>query len=173
MGTDDTRVCLAAIAGSYGVRGEVRLKCFTADPAAVADYGALQSEDGAQRWQITLGKPVKGGYAAKLSGLRSKEAADALRGTRLYADRTALPDLPDDEFYHADLIGLSVRDTGGETLGRVKAVLNHGAADLLEVALKEQPGTALVPFTAAIVPTVDISAGVIIVDPPDGLFSDG
>ncbi len=164
------RVCVGAIAGSFGVKGEVRLKSFCADPEAIADYGPLSSEDGAATWDVRLTRPVKAGFAARLSGVSTKEAADALRGIRLYAPRDRLPDLPDDEFYHADLIGLDVVDTGGEVLGRIKAVLNHGAGDLLEVAGKGLKQPVLLPFTKAAVPTVDLSAGRVVADPPEGLF---
>ena len=88
---------------------------------------------------------------------------------RLYADRDKLPSLPDDEYYHADLIGLSVFDTGGTELGRVSSVQNHGAGDLLELQ-RPGKGNALLPFTLAIVPTVDLAAGRIVADPPEGLF---
>ena len=162
------RVTVAAIAGSFGVRGEVRLKSFTADPAAVGDYGPLAAEDG-RSFDVAITRAVKGGFAAKLSGVSTKEEADALRGVRLSAPRTALPALPDDEFYHADLIGLEVVDTGGAVLGTVKAVLDHGAGDLLELH-RPGGGTALLPFTRAAVPTVDLSAGRIVADPPDGLL---
>ena len=164
------RVCVGAIAGSFGVRGEVRLKSFCAEPEAIADYGPLASEDGAATWDVRLTRPVKAGFAARLSGVATKEAADALKGVRLYAPRDRLPDLPDDEFYHADLIGLEVVDTGGAVLGRVKAVLNHGAGDLLEVAGKGLKQPVLLPFTKAAVPTVDLSAGRVVADPPEGLF---
>jgi 16S rRNA processing protein RimM len=93
-----------------------------------------------------------------------------LRGTRLYAPRTALPALPDDEFYHADLLGLTALDTGGAELGKIAAVLNHGAGDLLELRGPGLKGSVLVPFTRAIVPTVDLATGRIIIDPPEGLF---
>ena len=164
------RVCVGAIAGSFGVKGEVRLKSFCADPEAIASYGALSSEDGAQTWDVRLTHPVKAGFAARLSGVTRKEAADALKGTRLYVDRDRLPHLPDDEFYHTDLIGLTVVDTGGATLGRVKAVLNHGAGDLLEIAGKNLKQPVLLPFTQVAVPTVDLTAGRLIADPPEGLF---
>ncbi len=164
------RVCVGAVSGAYGVRGEVRLKSFTAEPEAIASYGAVETEDGKQRFDIKLSRPVKGGFAAKLSGIVTKEAADALRGTRLYVDRTKLPDPDDDEYYHADLIGIAVHDTGGALIGHVKAVLNHGAADLLELRLPKSPKTVLLPFTLAAVPTVDIKAGKIVADPPEGLF---
>ena len=166
----DTRICVAAIAGAFGVRGDVRLKSFCAEPEALAEYGPLATEDGARRFTVTVTGRIKGGLSARLSGVTSKEAADALRGTRLYAPRDALPSLPDDEFYHADLIGLAVADTGGAELGHVRAVLNHGAADLLEVHGPGRKTTVLVPFTRAIVPTVDLAAGRIVVDPPEGLF---
>ncbi|MDD9923780.1 MAG: ribosome maturation factor RimM [Boseongicola sp.] len=164
------RVCVGAIAGAFGVKGEVRLKSFCAEPDAIATYGPLSSEDGKAEWTVRLTRPVKNGFAARLSGVASKEAADALRGVRLYAPRDSLPSLPDDEFYHADLIGLTVLDTGGTELGRVKAVLNHGAGDLLEIAGKGLKQPVLLPFTRAAVPTVDITSGRIIADPPDGLF---
>ena len=161
------RVTVAAIAGAFGVRGEVRLKSFTAEPEAVASYGPLSDGRG-REFEVTLGRPVKGGFAARLSGVTTKEQADALRGTRLTAPRAALPSLPDDEFYHADLIGLEVRDTGGARIGRVKAVLDHGAGDILEVA--REGGTALLPFTREVVPTVDLASGRLVADPPEGLL---
>ncbi|MEO1677689.1 MAG: ribosome maturation factor RimM [Pseudomonadota bacterium] len=164
------KVCLGAVAGSFGVRGEVRLKSFTAEPEDVAAYGPLETEDGARRFEVRLVKPVKNGFAARLSGVGTKEQADALRGTRLFAGRNSFPALGEDEFYHADLIGLEVRDTGGTLLGRVRAVHDHGAGDLLEIhgpALKQ---TVLLPFTRAAVPTVDVAAGRIVADPPEGLF---
>ncbi len=164
------RVCVGAIAGAYGVRGEVRLKSFCAEPEAIASYGALTTEDGTQSFDITLKGPIKNGFAARLKGVASKEAADRLKGTRLYASRDVLPDLPDDEYYHADLLGLTVFDTGGAELGRVKAVLNHGASDLLEVTVKGAKQPVLLPFTQVAVPTVDLAAGRILADPPEGLF---
>ncbi len=164
------RVCVGAIAGSFGVKGEVRLKSFCAEPDAIQTYGPLQSEDGAKTWDVRITRSVKNGFAARLSGVSTKDAADNLKGTRLFAPRDMLPELPDDEFYHADLIGLTVLDTGGTELGRVKAVLNHGASDLLEVAGKGLKQPVLLPFTQAAVPTVDVPAGRIIADPPDGLF---
>jgi len=168
--TAPDRVCVGAIAGSFGVRGEVRLKSFCADPEAIADYAPLFTEDGARSFDVTLSRPVKGGFAARLSGVTSKEAADALRGTRLFADRARLPSLPDDEFYHADLINLLVVDTGGAEIGHVRAVHNHGASDLLEIHGPGLKGPVLLPFTREAVPTVDLAAGRIVADPPEGLI---
>jgi 16S rRNA processing protein RimM len=163
------RVCVGAIAGAFGVNGEVRLKSFCAEPEAIADYAPLFTEDGGRHFDVVLGKPVSNGWSARLSGVKTREAAEALRGTRLFADRAKLPSLPDDEFYHADLIGLTVLDAGGIALGRVSAVLNHGAGDLLEIQ-RPGKGNALLPFTRAMVPTVDLAAGRIIADPPEGLW---
>ncbi|WP_428927815.1 ribosome maturation factor RimM [Marinibacterium sp. SX1] len=164
------RLCVGAIAGSFGVRGEVRLKSFCAEPEAIATYGPLATEDGAREFSVRIVRRVKNGFAARLGGVATKEQADALKGTRLYVDRDRLPAPADDEYYHADLIGLDVFDTGGTRLGRVKSVLNHGATDLLEIHGPGLKQTILLPFTLAAVPTVDLSAGRIIADPPDGLF---
>ena len=164
------RVCVGAVAGSFGVKGEVRLKSFCAEPEAVATYGPLSTEDGSASYEVKLTRPVKNGFAARLSGVMTKEAADALRGTRLYAPREKLPDLPDDEFYHADLINMTVYDTGGNELGQIRAVLNHGAGDLLEVHAPGQKQPVLLPFTRAAVPTVDLASGRVVADPPEGLF---
>ena len=169
---NEDKVCVGAIAGAFGVTGEVRLKSFCAEPEAIADYGALTSEDGKRQFNITISRPIKSGFAAQIQNVKDKEAADALRGVRLYADRSALPDLPDDEYYHADLIGLTVLDTGGVELGRVKNVLNHGASDLLEITSPNLREPALLPFTLEAVPTVDLKSRRIIADPPEGVFPD-
>ncbi|WP_371227597.1 ribosome maturation factor RimM [Roseovarius sp. 2305UL8-3] len=163
-------ICVAAIAGAFGVHGEVRLKSFTTVPEDVATYGRLSVEDGSRSFEVTLDRPIKNGFAARLSGIATKEQADALRGTQLFAPREALPGLPDDEYYHADLIGLSVYDTGGALLGTVKSVQNHGATDLLEIQGAGLKATVLLPFTMASVPTVDLASGRIVADPPDGVF---
>ena len=163
-------ICVGAIAGAFGIKGEVRLKSFTAEPDAIADYSPLCTEDGERAFTIKLDRPVKGGFAARLSGITTKEQADALQGTRLYAKRDQLPSLPDDEYYHADLIGLAVYDTGGKVLGHVKSVLNHGAGDILEIHGPEMKSTVLLPFTREAVPTVDLASGRIITDAPDGTF---
>lgn len=163
-------VCVAAIAGAFGVQGEVRIKSFTADPRAVEDYAPLLTEDGSKSYDLQIIREIKSGFAARLSGVITKEDADALKGTRLFAPRDRLPSLPDDEYYHADLIGLSVFDTGGAPLGTVHAVHNHGATDLLELRIAGQAKTVLLPFTMAVVPTVDLAAGRIIADPPEGVL---
>ena len=159
------RICVGAIAGAFGVRGEVRLKSFCTRAEDIATYGPLATEDGKRSFAVKLTRPVNGGLGARLAGVDTKEQADALKGTTLWADRAALPPLPDDEFYHADLIGLEVVDTGGVSLGRVRAVHDHGAGDILEIL--GPSGVLLVPFTRAAVPTVDLTAGRIVADPPE------
>jgi 16S rRNA processing protein RimM len=162
------QLCVGAISGSYGVRGEVRLKSFCAEPTAIAEYGPLYSEDGTRSFKVTLTRPVAGGLGARIAGVDTKEQADALKGITLFVSRDKFPSLPDDEYYHADLIGLEVRDTGGVLLGKVTAVHNHGAGDLLEVGVAGAT-SILLPFTMATVPTVDLGSGRIVVDPPEGL----
>ncbi|AFO89802.1 16S rRNA processing protein RimM [Phaeobacter inhibens] len=164
------QICVGAISGSYGVRGEVRLKSFCAMPEDIEDYSPLSTEDGSQTYTITLVRAIKNGFTARIGGIETKEQADALKGVRLFAPRERLPNLPDDEYYHTDLMGLEVYDTGGTLLGSVKSVQNHGASDLLEIAIPAESKTVLLPFTLAAVPTVDLASGRIIADPPDGVF---
>jgi len=164
------KICVGAIAGAFGVKGEVRLKSFCAVPEDIAGYSPLVLEDGRET-ALRLTGQIKNGLAARLEGVRNKEQADALKGKRLYAERTALPHLPDDEFYHADLLGLEVVDTGGAVLGKVAAVHNHGAGDLLEIRGKALKGSALLPFTREAVPTVDLTTGRIVCDAPEGVFT--
>ena len=168
--TQPERIIVGSIGGAYGVRGEVRVKSFTAVPEDIENYSPLTSVDGAQTYTLALLNPIKNGFIARIAEVATKEQADALKGTELYARRDQLPHLPDDEFYHTDLIGLAVFDTGGTQLGTVKAVQNHGADDLLEVITPGASATLLLPFTRAIVPTVDLATGKIVADPPEGLI---
>lgn len=167
---DKDLVCVGAIAGSFGVRGEVRIKSYCAIPEDIELYSPLTDETGTKTFSILLTRAIKNGFAARLADVETKEDGDALRGVRLFAHRDQLPSLPDDEYYHADLMGLAVFDTGGTQLGRVKSVQNHGASDLLEIEGPGIKGTVLLPFTLAAVPTVDLASGRIIVDPPEGLL---
>lgn len=161
------RICIGAISGAFGVTGEVRLKSFCTVPEDIASYGPLWSEDGSRQFRVTLTRPVAGGLGARIAGVATKDEADALRGTSLFVDRSRLPSLPDDEFYHADLIGLDAVDTGGEVFGKVLAVHNHGAGDIIEISSIRHKSALLLPFTKAIVPNVDLAAGRLIVDLPE------
>ena len=165
-------ICVGAIAGAHGVKGDVRLKSFCAIPEDIALYGPFLTEDGAREFHLKLGKTIKNGFAARVKGVVSREDAEALKGIRLFAPRDRLPDLPDDEYYHSDLIGLAVFDTGGTQIGTVSAIHDHGAGDLLDIRLKGSSQSALLPFTRAAVPTVDLATGRIIIDPPDGVLPD-
>lgn len=153
-------VCVGALAGAFGVRGEARLKSFCAEPEAITCYVPLTTETG-RSFDLKITRAIKGGFAARLSGVATREQAEALKGTRLYAPRERLPALPDDEFYHADLIGLDVVDTGGVTLGRVRAIHDFGAGDVIEVLGDTE---LLLPFTRAAVPTVDLTARRLVAD---------
>jgi len=164
------RICVCAVTGSFGVRGEARVKSFCAEPSALADYGPLSNEAGDRQYRVTIIRALKGGFAVRLGGVKTREAADALKGTRLYVSRSALPELPDDEYYYSDLIGLTALDTGGAVLGKVKAVQDYGAGDILEVQPNNGGASLLFPFTRDAVPTVDLAGGRVIVDPPAGLL---
>jgi 16S rRNA processing protein RimM len=163
-------ICVGVIAGSYGVRGELRIKSYCAVPEDIETYSPLWSEDGSRQYALAILHPIKNGFAARIPDVANKEEADAMRGITLFAERAQLPSLPDDEFYHADLIGLEVYDTGGVLLGRVKTVQNHGADDLLELQLAGTSATTFLPFTKAAVPTVDLASGRIVADPPEGIL---
>ncbi|HWI29675.1 MAG TPA: ribosome maturation factor RimM [Stellaceae bacterium] len=163
------RVQMGIITGAHGVKGEVRVKSFTAEPAAIAEYGPLEDEWGARRFALELTGTVRGMLIARIPGIADRNAAERLAGTGLFLDRAALPKPGEDEFYHADLIGLAaVLKQGGE-LGRVRAVHDYGAGDSLEVE-KPDGGTVMVPFTETIVPEIDIAGGRLVVDPPPGLL---
>ncbi len=153
-------VCVGAIAGAFGVTGEARIKSFCAEPRAIGNYGPLVTEDG-RSFTLRIMRGIKDGFAARLSEVATREQAERLRGTRLYAPRDRLPALPEDEFYHADLIGLEVVDTGGAVLGRVRAVHDFGAGDVIEVVGESE---LMLPFTRAVVPTVDLASRRLVAD---------
>jgi len=126
-------VCVGAIAGAFGVRGDVRLKSFCADAEAIADYAPLTTEDGSQSFTLSITGIIKNGLSARLDGVTSPEAANKLRGVKLFAPRDRLPEPDEDEYYYADLIGCDVVDAGGTPIGRVHTVNDHGAGDFLEI----------------------------------------
>lgn len=159
------RVCVGAIAGAFGVRGEAKIKSFTDDPAAVASYGPLETEDATRRFDVKIVRTIKGGFAVRLSDVTTREEAERLKGTRLYIDRAVLPAPDEDEFYYADLVGLRVEDVDGAFLGKVKAVQEFGAGDMLEYVPDKGGETVLVPFTRETVPVVDVTNGLIVINP--------
>jgi len=124
------------------------------------------TEDGKQQFKIKISRAIKNGFAGRIEGMDNREEIEALKGTRLYVETSRLPELPDDEFYHSDLIGLEVFDTGGEKLGVVRAVHDHGAGDLLEVFGQGWTSTVLLPFTREAVPTIDMRCFPVFLDNP-------
>jgi 16S rRNA processing protein RimM len=160
---------LGVVVGAQGVRGAVRVKSFTASPADVAAYGPVEDEAGARRFSLRVVGASRGAVIAKIEGVEDRDAAEALKGTRLYVARAALPPPGEDEFYHADLVGLEAVLRDGTPFGTVRAVHDHGAGDSLEV-LRPDGTTILVPFTRAAVPEIDFAAQRLVVDPPEGLL---
>lgn len=168
------RVCVGAIAAAHGIKGEVKIKAFTADPLSVAAYGPLSDETGMRSFRLSQLR-APGGAAgesvviARIEGVADRNAAEALRGLRLYVLRAALPAPEPGEYYHHDLIGLTAVLVSGERLGTVRAVDNFGAGDLLDIT-RDDGSSVVVPFTNAVVPTVDLKAGKLVIDPPEGLL---
>lgn len=154
------------------MRGEVRLWPFTEDPLAVTRYGPLSTKDGARSFEVVRAREAKGFLVASLKGISRREDAEPLNGLELYVPRERLPAPDADEYYHADLIGLTAVDADGAPLGRVVALHNFGAGDIVEIAPAAGP-TLMLPFTSAVVPTVDIAAGRLVVVPPDEIEGDG
>jgi 16S rRNA processing protein RimM len=161
------RICLGQIGAAHGVRGEVRLRSFTADPEAIADYGPLETEDG-RIVRIKSLRAAKDHFVAQLKGITDRDAAEQLTNVKLYVARERLPEpSAPDEFYHADLIGLTVVDRAGAARGTVVAVHNFGAGDLIEVKPTDASTTQLLPFDEATVPEVDLAAGRLVVVEPE------
>ncbi len=155
-------VLLAIVGAAHGIKGEVRVKTFTGDPLALADYGPLRAKDG-RGFEIVDLRPAKTVVVVRFKGINDRNQAEALNGLELFADRETLQPEEEGEFFHTDLVGLAVRDDAGATLGKVTAVQNFGGGDILELKLaggKE----ALIPFTHAAVPDVDIAGGFVRVD---------
>jgi len=164
------RICVARIGAAHGIKGEVKLWSFTADPAAVKDYGPLESQDGTLRFEIEALRPARDHLVARLSGVRDRDAAARLTNVDLYVPRDRLPAPAQDEFYHADLIGLRAEGRDGAALATIVAIHDFGAGDLLELRPLGASSTVLMPFTAATVPVVDIAGGRIVIDPPEDLL---
>ena len=163
---------VGVITGPHGVRGLVKVKSFTADPSDLTAYGALTDETGDAAFGLDVRGEVKGQFLVKVEGVEDRNAAELLKGLKLFIHRAALPQPEEDEFYHADLIGLETVLADGSAHGRINAVQDFGAGDLLEVALKDG-GTVYLPFTRMVVPTVDLAAGHVVVDPPGEVEVEG
>lgn len=165
MTRQDDLVLVAEIGAPHGVRGEIRARVYTEDPLALPAFGPLRDEAG-RAYEVRSVRPAKNVVVMRLSGIETREAAEALKGTPLYIERNRLPDdaLEDDEFFQTDLIGLDVRDAGGKTHGTVKAVHNFGGGDILELA-EAGKRSVMIPFSEAAVPEIDLEAGFVLIDP--------
>jgi 16S rRNA processing protein RimM len=167
----EASVCVGIVTGPHGVRGLVKVRPFTADPADLTAYGTPTDGAGTPR-PFTVMNAIKGQILVRFDGVNDRDQAEALRGLRLYVPRAALPEPEEDEYYHADLIGLTAILPDGAVLGLVRAVYDFGAGDVLEVIGSGRSPT-MVPFTKAVCPLVDVPGGRVLVDPPAGLLGDG
>src|SRR3954469_597208 len=159
------QICVARIGAPHGVRGEVKLWTFTEDPFAVKGYGPLRTQDGARQFEVTQAREAKGHLVATLKGVATREDAERLNGVELYVAREKLPATAEDEYYHADLIGLAAVTPADEPLGRVIAIHNFGAGDIIEIA-PAHGATMLLPFTNAVVPSVDLVGRRVVIELP-------
>lgn len=159
MAQDNTLILVGQVAGGFGVRGEVKITAFTADPLALRAYGPLLRQDGSPGLTLTAARPTREGVVGRAVEIETKEQADALRGLKLFVPRDRFPAPDEDEFYLADLIGLEARTPQGEALGRVKAVQNFGASDMLEIDPAAGGQTWYLPFTKEAVPELHIADG--------------
>jgi 16S rRNA processing protein RimM len=166
-----TPICVARIGAAHGVRGAVRLWTFTEDPLAVKRYGPLATKDGARRFEVTSARETKGHLVATLKGVTTREEAERLNGIELYIEREKLPAAGEGEYYHADLIGLAAVTTTDAPLGRIIAIHNFGAGDIIEIA-PPQGATMLLPFSNAVVPTVDLAGGRVVIELPGEIEGD-
>jgi 16S rRNA processing protein RimM len=164
-------ICVARIGAAHGVRGAVKLWTFTEDPLAVKRYGPLATKDGARWFEVTHAREAKGHLVATLKGIATREEAERLNGIELYIARERLPETDADEYYHADLIGLAAVDAADQPIGRVIAIHNFGAGDIIEIA-PPNGATMLLPFTHAVVPTVDLAGGRVVIELPAEIEGD-
>ncbi|HEY3794882.1 MAG TPA: ribosome maturation factor RimM [Bradyrhizobium sp.] len=164
-------ICVARIGAAHGVRGQVKLWTFTEDPLAVRRYGPLASKDGARQFEVTHAREAKGHLIATLKGVASRDEAERLNGVELYVARETLPATAADEYYHADLIGLAAVNGAGDPLGRVVAIHNFGAGDIIEIAPMHGT-TLLLPFTHDVVPSVDLAGGRVTIELPAEIDGD-
>jgi 16S rRNA processing protein RimM len=166
------QICIARIGAAHGVRGAVKLWTFTEDPLAVMQYGSLATKDGTRSFEVATAREAKGHLVATLKGIATREDAERLNGIELYVAREKLPATDEGEYYHADLIGLAAVTAADEPLGRVIAIHNFGAGDIIEIA-PPHGVTMLLPFTNAVVPTVDLKGGRVVIELPAEIEGDG
>jgi 16S rRNA processing protein RimM len=166
------RILLGRIAGAHGIRGEVLIHTYTEAPENIGAYGALSDASGERQFKIKVVRVTPKGVIARVAGVADRNAAEALKGVELFVDRARLPAAADGEFYYADLVGLTAVNAEGGTVGKVVAVHNFGAGDLLEIRLTGSSKTELVPFRDAFVPEVDLAARRVVVVLPSAAQGD-
>ena len=168
------RVLLGVVAAPHGVRGLVRIRSFTEDPMAIASYGALSDETGKKQYRVEALSAVKGAVLARIEGVADRTAAEAVRGLRLYVERSALPTTGEQEWYEADLIGLAAVGRDGRDWGKVLAFHDFGAGRTMEGSGGgASRGSVMLPFTDEVVPEIDVEGGKVTVDPPAGVLAGG
>lgn len=163
MTGDKERICLGAIVGVHGIRGEVKVKSFTEFPEDIDQYGDVEDEAGTRKFKIKVTGHSKELLRVKIKGVDDRNVAMALKGIGFYVNKDVLPELDEEEFYHTDLIGLEVKNEAGDFIGEVVGVYNFGAGDMLEIKTSETGKSEMLPFTKEYVPTVNIKDGYIII----------
>jgi 16S rRNA processing protein RimM len=164
--TTSRRVLIGRVAAAHGIRGDVLLHSYADDPADIAAYGPLTDATGTRTFTVKVTRASPKGVVARLSGVADRTAAEALRGTELYADRQRFPATAEDEYYHSDLIGLAAVAPDGTSIGHVVAIENYGAGDLLDIRLAGTTRSELVPFTSAFVTGVELATKTVTVIMP-------
>lgn len=167
MTDPDRLILLGEIGAAHGIRGEVSIRTFTGDPASIAAYGPLSDASGKRTFEIVAVRVTPKTVIARIKGVGDRTAAEKLRNIKLYVPRSRLPAPDDGSYYHEDLVGMAAVDEAGTAIGKVAAVLNYGAGDLIEIEIPGEKDTLLLPFTDACVPTVDVAANRIVVAMPD------
>lgn len=169
--SDNNQVCVGIVAGAHGLKGAVKIRSFTENPKDVAAYGPVTDQSGERSFEIHIVSANQKGLVAELSGIKDRNAAEAINGTELYVSRDKLPEPDEDEFYYADLIGLPVEHINGGIIGTVSLVDNYGAGDVMEVDLKDG-GTEMFTMSREVVPKIDLENGRIVVNPPVEIYAD-
>jgi 16S rRNA processing protein RimM len=163
----DRLILMGVFGAPQGVRGEIRVKSLTGEPSAIGAYGPLTNKGRTRMFAFESLRPLKDDLlVARVTGILSREAAEAFKGVEIFARRDQLPAPDEDEFYYEDLVGLEAVDAAGGPIGRVVSLMNHGAGDVLEIAPADGGETLLLPFTKSVAPRIDFAAGRIVIEPP-------
>jgi 16S rRNA processing protein RimM len=169
----DRLILMGVFGAPQGVRGEIRVKSLTGEASAIGAYGPLTNKGRTRSFAFESLRPLKDDMlVARVTGVSTREAAEALRNVEIFARRDQLPPPDEDEFYYDDLVGLEAVDVEGARLGRVISLMNHGAGDVLEIAPADGGETLLLPFTKSVAPRIDFAAGRVVIEPPSEVEDD-